>query len=69
MTNTQIEHSGVCVGRILIVDRVRRAGQNDTLRVERELRNLLRAREHLGIDIELTETASDQVGVLRSTQK
>jgi len=64
VTNSQIEHSGVHMGRILIVDRVGRSRQDDALGVKWKPRDLLRAGEHLSVDIEFTKTPSDQVGVL-----
>lgn len=68
MTTTYIhvKDGRVDVRRIGIVNRVGRAGQNDTLRFEVKILNLLGAREHLRVDIELTEAAGDQMAVLRS---
>lgn len=49
---------------VSIIHRVRTSRENDTLGFPREVGNLLSAGEHLGVDIELTKTASDQVRVL-----
>ena len=66
ITYIEIEHCGIDMGRLCIIDRVGRSGQNDTLGLPRQIGHLLRAREHFGIDIEFTETASDQMAVLGS---
>lgn len=53
----------------IVVDRVRRARENNTLGCERKIGDLLGARQHLSVDIELTETAGDEVRVLRTVQR
>jgi hypothetical protein len=61
ITHTQVEHSGVNVRSIGVVDRVGRSGQDDSFGLPGKIRDLLGAGEHFGVDIELTETADDQV--------
>ena len=51
------------MGRLCIVDRAGRPGQNGALGLPEQIVNHLRAQEHFGVDIELTETASDQMAV------
>lgn len=62
----EVEDRGVNVRRIGVVDRVRRPRKDDTLGLEVKILDLLGAREHLRVDIELTETTSDQMAVLGS---
>jgi hypothetical protein len=64
--DTHLEDSGVDVGRVIRVDRVGTAGKDNTLGLEGELRDLLGARKHLGVDAQLAQTAGDQMSVLRS---
>jgi hypothetical protein len=56
---TQVKDSRIDVRSAILVDRVRSTGENDALRSELELRELLSARQHLREDVELTETACD----------
>lgn len=54
------------MGRIGVVDRVRRPRKDDSLRLEVKILDLLGAREHLRVNIELTKAACDQMAVLGS---
>lgn len=62
--NAQLEEGGVNVGGALLVDGVGAAREDDTLGLPGQLGELLGAREHLRVDIDLSETTGDQVGVL-----
>jgi hypothetical protein len=53
-TNIEVEHGGIYVRGIRVVDRVRRPGENDALWVEGQFGNLLSAGQHFGIHIVLT---------------
>ena len=64
--DAEIEHGWVDVGGSLLVDRVWASRKDDTLWSEVQLRERGSAWKHLGVDIELTKAAGDQVGVLRS---
>lgn len=50
----------------LLIDRVRTARQNNSLGGEVKLGNLLSAREHLRVDVELSETSSDPISAMVS---
>jgi hypothetical protein len=62
--DTKLEDVEINVRSVLVVDRVRTTRENDTLGLPGELRDLLRARQHLGVDVELTQTAGNQMTVL-----
>jgi hypothetical protein len=56
---TQVEDGRIDVRASLLVDGVGAAGENNSLGLEAQLRDLLGAREHLREDIELSKTAGD----------
>jgi len=62
--DAKLEDVEVNVRSVLVVDRVRTARENDTLGLPGELGDLLSARQHLGVDVELTQAAGDQMTVL-----
>ena len=62
--NVQVEHGWVDVGGVVGVHRVWATGENDTLGLPGELSDLLGAWEHLSVDVELSESSGDEVGVL-----
>ena len=64
--DAEIEHGWVDVWGSLLVDGVWASGKDDALWSEVQLRELGGAWKHLGVDIELTKAAGDEVGVLRS---
>lgn len=55
----EVEDGGIDVWCVGVVDGVWAAGENNTFGFPGELRELLGAGEHFGVDIELTETAGD----------
>ena len=62
--DTQLEEGGVNVGGALLVDGVGTSREDDTLGLPGQLGELLGTREHLRVDIDLSEATGDQVGVL-----
>lgn len=62
--DTKIEEGGVNVGSVLLVHGVGTAGQDDTLGLPSKIGQLLGARKHLTVDVDLTETAGDKVGAV-----
>lgn len=64
--HTSIENGRVDTRSVSIVDRVRRARENDTLGLEVEICHLLCAWQHLTVHAELTDTAGNKVRVLRA---
>ena len=59
--DTKFEEGGVNVGSVLLVNGVGTAGQDDTLGLPGKVGQLLGARKHLTVDVDLTETAGDKV--------
>lgn len=55
----KIEYGGVDVGCVGVVYGVWAPGEDNTLGLPGELRDLLGTGEHLGVDIKLTETTGD----------
>lgn len=64
--DTELEEGRVDVRSILLVDGVGTTGQDDTLGLPSQVGQLLSARQHLRVDIDLTETAGDKVGAVES---
>lgn len=64
--HAQVEIGRVYVRRTLFVHRVRASGQDDTGGLPGKISQLLGAGKHLRVDIELSETASDQMRILRA---
>jgi hypothetical protein len=62
--DTGIKHSGIHAGSVLVVHRVGRARQDNTLGLEVEISHLLSARQEFTVHTQFTDTAGDQVGVL-----
>lgn len=63
--DTELEEGGVDVRSVLLVDGIRTTGQDDTLGLPGQVGQLLGARQHLGVDIDLAKTAGDEVGAVR----
>lgn len=60
--DTEVEEGGVNVGSVLLIHRVGATRQNDALGLPAQIGQLLGAGKHLGVDIDLAETAGDEVG-------
>ena len=62
----EVESCWVDVRRIFLVDRIRAARENNTGGLPIEISHLLSTRKHLRVDIELSQSAGDEVCVLRA---
>jgi hypothetical protein len=63
--DTELEEGGVDVRSILFVNGVGTTRQDNSLGLPGQIGQLLGARQHLGVDVDLAETAGDEVGAVR----
>jgi len=66
--DAEIEEGRVDMRSILLVYGVGATRQDDSLGLPSQIGQLLGAREHLGVDIDLAETAGDEVGTVRNVR-
>jgi hypothetical protein len=65
--NTQLEKGGIDVRSVLLVDRVGTTGKNDALGLPGQIRKPLGTWQHLRVDIDLSQTAGNEVSTVEDS--